>query len=246
MNLRLVNSSILAKLKSEIPANLDYYKGDAEFVSSMFEQEKWSIPTRIYTLQEMKLQEPSGSQKYDLANTKIVYEALKHMTPLQASDERLWVYLSHVTFWKYMRSRWGLTDNNDNPAGYVGEHYFVAGSRGRALLRNGISRLWWYGYLTYDNSRDNKYELTELLLSKLDITQQLLERSFSRSRKVSTAVLSSILELDDTNREKAVKRQTFRNLMIYINYRGGVSVLDAMSEEDIRSMIIEAYDRLLA
>jgi hypothetical protein len=52
--------------------------------------------------------------------------------------------------------------------------------------------------------------------------------------------------MDDNKREKAVKRQTFMDLMKLINFRDGVSVLDAMSEDDIRNMIKETYDRLLA
>jgi hypothetical protein len=45
-----------------------------------------------------------------------------------------------------------------------------------ALLRNGAARLWWSAHLSYDPDRENQYELTAVLLARLDTAKNLLER----------------------------------------------------------------------
>lgn len=60
-------------------------------------------------------------------------------------------------------------------ARFIEARYFVAQNEGRALLRNGIARLWWVAHLSHDATRNNPYELTAALLYTLDITQQILE-----------------------------------------------------------------------
>ena len=92
-----------------------------------------------------------------------MHRAFPTLTREQASDPRLWVRLTHVEGWKYMRRRWNVAPkirDEKNPVGYVLEHYFVASSSpSRALTRNGMARLWWYAHLTHDPARKDPYEL---------------------------------------------------------------------------------------
>ena len=46
-----------------------------------------------------------SSGEIDLLNCKIVYENLSFLTESQASDERLWVGLTHGVFYDYMRKQ---------------------------------------------------------------------------------------------------------------------------------------------
>lgn len=45
--------------------------------------------------------------------------------------------------------------------------YFVSKTESRALLRNGVARLWWSARLSYVPGRDNPYELTSVLFTYL-------------------------------------------------------------------------------
>ncbi|WP_367869913.1 DUF6339 family protein [Paenibacillus larvae] len=40
--------------------------------------------------------------------------------------------------------------DKDKPEEAIKERYFLMANRDRALIRNGIARLWWYGYVSYD------------------------------------------------------------------------------------------------
>lgn len=96
------------------------------------------------------------------------HRALRHLTPLQARDPRIWTRLAHMEFWPYMRLRWPVEkhmSNRNSAARFVESRYFVEQSPSRALLRNGVARLWWTAQLSHDPDRDNPHELTTVLHS---------------------------------------------------------------------------------
>jgi len=169
--------------------------------------------------------------------------------PLQARDPRLWTRLSHVEFWPYMRSRWPVEKRHraeDEAVRYIRAHYFVAQSQSRALLRNGIARLWWTAHVSHDPDRQNPYELTSVLLSSLDITQQLLERGMGRANNVTKAFLELLLRNQGTlltggNRN----RVRIRRLAKHLNMYGGVSILDCHSQSEIMALLETELARIL-
>ncbi|MDI3540742.1 MAG: hypothetical protein PWP66_280 [Thermosediminibacterales bacterium] len=239
MNLRCIREAYTAQLKTNISGNLKFYQQDEPWLSNYFEQDNWFLDTNI-SIENVELLEPEGPHKYDLENTRLLFDALKHLKVSQAIDERLWVYLTHETFWKYMRVRWAVGNQKD-PVRFIRERYFFMPDKGRALIRNGISRLWWYGYITYDDNRADPYELTKTLLCKQDIAQQLLERNFSRSIKITKAVLSVLTELEKINKPLP-DREQFRDLMKYINLLGGISVLDALDQSELEKIVIKKLE----
>ena len=174
---------------------------------------------------------PDSESSYDLVNSKRVFLALKELTPVQAADERLWAYLAHTVGWRYMRTRWDVDKfrgGAEKRRQYIRDRYFFMPNRDRALVRNGIARLWTYAYVTYDENRADPFELTAVLLQKLDIAQQLLERSFSRVPHLPRAVMEVVRtypqdELDLTD------RGAFRDIVRHINRVGGVTILDLLN-----------------
>ncbi|HYC60717.1 MAG TPA: DUF6339 family protein [Thermoanaerobaculia bacterium] len=105
---------------------------------------------------------PEGTDLKDIENAMRLHRALPHLTPLQARDPRLWTRLAHVDLWTYMRDRWPVerfADDADKRIRFVEGRYFVARSESRALLRNGIARLWWTARLSYDGNRQNRTNL---------------------------------------------------------------------------------------
>ena len=95
--------------------------------------------------------------KDEFESAKAVYKALIKLTPIQASDPRLWAYLTHVDLYEYMTQRWrdfitGETSKSD----YIIDHWFVKTPSQQCLMRNAISGLWWTAYLSYDGSRTDR------------------------------------------------------------------------------------------
>lgn len=237
---RLLGTAQLETLRVNIAGNAKQYALPASWLAGYFQGNDWSLSSSLELPDELSLQVPTDeSLLLDLENTRILYSALKHLTPTQASDERLWAYLTHVTFWPYMRARWGVEKYLENPrlADVVQERYFFMSDRPRALIRNGIARLWWYGYTTYDDTRDDPFELTAVLLKNLDVAQSVLERAFSRNRTVAHAVLSVLRKLEQDG-TPFYDRAKVRELAKFLVQLGGVTIIDALGRPEIEQIVL--------
>src|SRR5258707_284438 len=144
-----LRDSQLERLRQNIRPNAARYSAGEPWLADYFGSDVWSLQSRIDMPEGVELKLPaSKTELFDLENTKALYSALRHLTPMQAADERLWVHMSHVAYWDYMRKRWGVEQYAGKPrfGEIVQERYFFMPDRPRALIRNGIARLWWYGY----------------------------------------------------------------------------------------------------
>ena len=117
-------------------------------------------------------------------------------------------------------------------------------NQSRALLRNGIARLWWCAKLTYDGARDNPYELTGVLFESLDITQTILEQSLGRIPNVLTGFLEFLFHHKDLLSGGNANRERIRKLAKYLNLYGGVSLLDSLSKPRITELLETEYERI--
>jgi hypothetical protein len=235
--LRFLKLSSLDRLRSNIAANQMRYAQAESFLNDYFAGTSWYVESSILMPDEIELHMPeSKTEHLDLENTRIIYSALKHLTPLQASDQRLWAYFTHVSHWHYMRKRWPVDQYvaKDRPSerykDYMNQRYLYMADRSRSLLRNGMARLWWYGYCTYDEKRSNPFELTGALLKKLDVAQNFAENAFGRNVDVIKTLLEVVLE------HEFYERNPVRDLARYINSIGGVTIIDAIPRADLREL----------
>ena len=204
----------------------------------------------IREIERRKREMPDGSHGVWLTRRNAIHKLLSQLTPLQARDPRLWTRLAHVDCWQYMRKRWPLErfgTNAEKGSRFITSRYFIAQDDSRALLRNGMARLWWTAHMSHDPSRNNPYELTSVLLYTLDITQQILERNMGRSPVILTGFLEFLLQNKtqlltggDRNRDR------IRKLAKGLNLYGGVCLLDSLSQMDILKILGTEFQRILA
>ncbi|WP_090799695.1 DUF6339 family protein [Paenibacillus sp. GP183] len=238
----------MLRIRKNVPVYFQQqkYQSDEPWID-----ESWAIPSNIVAPEIVFLKhslrvEGKRAIHFDLENVKTLYAALKHLSPAEASNERLWSYLTHSTFWKYMHSRWPIeaTDEEElpdgeetkkkNPLNRVETRYFLSGQK--APVRNGLARLWWFGYTTYDEALDNPWELTENLLHNSDLTLNLVERNFSRNLEFTKAILSTLADIKK-NSPDFYNRDRFRELMKYFNFAGGMSLVDLINLSDVRDTV---------
>lgn len=191
----------------------------------------------------------------DVDNAIKVYEYLRNLDKTQASDRRLWVYLSHVTFRKYTLGRWGIkatpeevnvnADAKRKAISYIAEHWFLSGSS-RSLRRHSIARLWWAAYLTVAPwekdpeyfaglDQSDRYVYTKVLFSTQDIYQQTLERNLGRFPKLLIAILEYLRQ----NPDVAQSREAIRSIMKELNLVLGYRKLSALSLDELYKVIAE-------
>lgn len=234
MRIYYLKDSALTELRHAIVANVGRYVSDEPWLGNVFGDRKYLAEARLEIDAWPELKVPSGNELYELENTIAIHSALRHLTPSQASDERLWTWLAHGPFWPYMRARWSV-EGQTNPARYILEHYFVADAR--SLVRHGLARLWWFGNATVVPGVERPYELTAALLKTTDARQSLMERQFWRNRRILTTLLQRIRYWEGQGLDFYAPRERFRRLCKSLNLYGGTLLLDAVDDTGVNMLV---------
>ncbi len=247
-NLRYFTSQMVEDLRRAIDRNLDWYYAPSgppplSGVAGGVRESNIQAPALAARLQ-LDAEKPSAT---DAVNALAVYEALADLTPHQASMERLWVWLCHHDCPQYVAARWLAERSQDGRAAAkkVRNHFFATGNR--ALVRdNGVSRLWWLGKIANETAPDDPARFLEILFVKQDVRSALIERpTVSMNRDVLRTIYRVMREHWRGDR-KLFERDAFRTWMIALNRRGGVVLLDAMSQDDLYRLVREEADASLA
>ncbi len=225
-----------------------YAEKSNSWVKDFFGDREYCKESRIEShLPELK------AENDEYTNVIAFYDVFKdRLNPKQASNPYLWSYLTHCEYWDYTNARWAKEGMSVDT---IKQRYFcsfltnnIEGNR-VGFLRNAVARLWWMGYLSYqENRHGNPYELTKLLTSHSDISSSVLERNFSMNRNVTVGILDAILEInnDPSLADVGVSHKTgkyeWRELCKYINRYGAVTLLDSMTSDDIKEI---SYNFLL-
>lgn len=169
--------------------------------------------------------------KSDVENSILFYNSIE-LNETQASDKRLWTYLTHVKFWEYMNKRWPI-NKDESSIGRIKDRYFLNNANIESLSRNGISRLWWYSHLTIDKSRRDNFELTKILLSRQEIAVGILERRLGSINSVRKGLLEHLRDnpMIMNNEDKT------RELIKYLNLAGGVKNLSMLKLGEVRDIL---------
>ncbi len=170
----------------------------------------------------------------DLNNIKSFYIEYKDkITPLQASDPLLWSALCHITFKDYILKRWKKADDTVS----IDKRFFATEGRSSLLYYNAISRLWWSGYLTYDEERKNSnpWHLTEILFSAQQIQKDLFDQPFSMNRTIVKGLLSALKRIQE-ERGNACTTIFRKCCDSYLNHYGVVSILDTLSSKEVEDI----------
>ncbi len=247
-NLTIFKERYVSELTVKLGENILKYSSPTPWIESAFDSAR-DLNTSLKTNGAWALKLPDQTSKYDLENAIKVYETLPRLTKLQARDPRLWTRLCHVECWEYMQHRWGVADISETATkeNKIISRYFISQNQSRALMRNGLARLWWLCEATHDDTKDNPYELTAILLSTLDITQSIMERAFGRSKQVTLTLLDFIKDnrkslIDEGNKS----RHRVRALARFINAQGGATMIDSIPVMSLKSLLSKELESILS
>lgn len=234
----IFKTKYVQKLKTEL--NEEFYKSN-EFVYD--KKQVYVLPNIDQTEGLVEKLDINDDCKTAIA----IYEAFENLEPIQASDERLWVYLAHVNLYPYMVKRWNAVQNGTakDAKGYILEHWFLKTSAQTSLLRNWLSGLWWGVYLSVDESRSDKYELTKLFFRQLDfVTRTMGAEKFGRHREAVIGILEFIKENDELFKTKFEPKTRF--IARHINFIGGVKPISYYDRHFFKSELEKVSDSISA
>lgn len=237
-SLKYIPEKYYNDLEGKILENLSFYEGEENSSALLSEHLR-----NICRDSGIKIDFPEllNEQSSDAENAKRIYEALKNLSIINATDKRLWAYLTHVQYYEYLKNRWKIVSREEgdtkNNKDTIKDRYFLAGESSRALCRNAIARLWWGAHLTYDAENENPYEFTEMLFSNQNIQASLLERNFGRNKNLLKILLSYLKE-----RTEVCKSDNIKILGKLINNLGGIRVLDTLDKNYIYTYLDKNFN----
>lgn len=201
-----------------------------------FPDEAWFFESNL-TYEAVTL---NSAIEYDIENAIALHESLP-LTRVQAVDERLWAYLSTVEYWNYTKKRWPLQFNiapdSSLRTRILTRHLLKTdATNDRPFLRNSLSRLWWVVEMTKDIEREDKYELTKVIMSNTDLYQQIMERSFFRHEEVIKGILELLAEM---GKDVYLKNRYYRNILKEVNVMSGIVLLDFLSKDDLKKYVLQ-------
>ncbi|MBW7452864.1 DUF6339 family protein [Paenibacillus sepulcri] len=235
-----IKETALSQLKHNLLHNAEWYQKDKPWLSEYFGHDSWAAPSRVPLREDINLKMPvSSRQNFDVENATHIYTALQDLTPAQAVEEGFWAYLTHFTCWQYMKERWP-PERTIFRAKDPYDRFFI---KNKPETRNGIARLWWFGYLTYDENRKDRFELTKYLVSRQDLAHNVLERSLSWNPNVTRGIINVIAEME--RKGKPINnRKIYRPLLQHLNNIGGVTLLDTLDTGEIEKILVKRIKQI--
>ncbi len=244
MKINFLQEAALQTLKGNITANKDHYKeADNSWVKDLFKDEPCFSEFK-YEVEDFELYtDEEKPERTDFENIKRLYSNLSFLTETQATDERLWAGLAHDKFWTYMQYRWPV-HNQDDIEKSVKRWYFFGESRRRSLTFHGLAKLWWIGKYTYDERREDPFEITAYICRDLaTFSMYLFSSNLMSSQPVRMGIFTAILDMEKAGHP--IRRNAFNEIIKYFNILGGTSILDLFTEEEIYDKAMRQFKKML-
>ncbi len=244
MNLEFLSREAADKLAREVQNNLPAYRSGK--TNSLIDSRDCRV-SRLEVPEPPDLVNGDGEVKNDAEASKLIFQWLSTLTPVQASDERLWLLLTHRYFETYVHKRWAQKrfETATQPERVVLDRWFFRGRGLRTCVHNAVSRLWWFGYLTCDRNRPNPFELTDVLLLLQDIQTAFLERTLGPCRPVLKIVLEILKTHQKTLSETPSSGDIIQEWAKEIRLYGGAYLLDEVPEKRLRFVFERALKNRL-
>ena len=178
----------------------------------------------------------------DFKSAVAIYEGYEQISPLLASYETFWAYLTHVDLFSYVQKRWPKVKEKGCSSDYIIDHWFI-GANG--LLRNGVASMWWSVYNTVDNERENKYELTEILFKNFTLRVVTLgSYQLIRHREAMIGILTFLKDNPEITDNAFEYRGRF--ISKYFNRLGAVKQLAYMKRDFFYEICTAMKDKIMS
>ncbi|ARP43135.1 MULTISPECIES: DUF6339 family protein [Geobacillus] len=237
MRLKFISDEALMDLRGNYDSYKEhYYNEDHEWFDNYFKEEGKVLESNI------QFEVPVLNMETDYAisdkeNVKVIYEALKHLTVNQATQEKLWAGLAHLQLreFAFYRLKKDLESKNDKR---INTALFFKNGNKRSLFVHILARLWWVGYMTYDESnKQDPYWLTNFFCSKDFSARSVIffSSNFTSNRTITKGILKCLVGFEENGIE--IKRDHFVQANKYLNIVGGAMILDMLTEEEVKEMV---------
>ena len=174
------------------------------------------------------------------------YRSFDGMNPRQATDERLWAWMTHFRLHAYGLERWRRLANV-NMKNYVRAHWFSSGSADAFWRHNTASRTWWMAHTALKAAQGaaGSFSAADALRAFADTASFYhipMYYNFTRDPMILGEVVRAILnEAEGINAEKGTYA-----LLRRLNLMGGTQLLPLLPREQFRERIVDDVERIMS
>lgn len=180
-------------------------------------------------------------EKDDLKSAIELFEAYQELTPLAASKNDIWTYLTHVDLFAYMQKRFPEVKKGIADTKFIRERWFRSS---KGAIRSTLAGLWWAVYCSVDNTRKDKYELTRILFRNDAIrTHYFGPSTIFRHREAVIGILEFLVENPDISSVHFNSRCIY--IAQYFNRLGAVKQLAYMDRQFFKEELMKKKPVLL-
>lgn len=219
--LKVFKDQYLLNLESQIDKNIDaYINADEQF----FIGNEGGILTSSFEIPDTKpILQPN--LKNEAENAINIYEYLPIDNTI-ASDPRIWAYLAHTQFCKYVIGRWNINSKDDSEK--IHQRFFLNGNA-RSLRRHAIARLWWAAKLTVEPwktseklsllKKNDKYYYTRVLMRDESLASDIVERPQLSSSPILFIGILEFLDKHPKYNGRSFYREFLKEIILTLGYR---------------------------
>lgn len=179
----------------------------------------------------------------DLHNSRVLYRSLVYrdsdgneyaLSPLQASDKRVWNFLAHHEhFWNYVYNRWGA---NPKTSRFILRNISITN-----LTHHALSRLWWYAEICYDKeNRTDPLALLDVLCTNADVLYSLSEKLWFANRKVAHSILRFLSKPEN---KKLLRGDTITEVSKVFTTETGIRDLPMLNSKELERLFATLFER---
>ncbi len=246
-NLKYFDETVYGNLFADIKNNIDFYASSDVELKDLLPNIPYygestisaNLPSELDFKNDMNTDEKNKS---DIVNTRFIYEALKTLSPLVATNGYLWSYLCHTKYKKYVIARWIKNpedeDKHEGTVKTIQKRFFCSSNKKDIMRMNAISRLWWAGFLTYDKNHSDPYHLTQILFTGQQICADILDTPFCGNKTIITGILLAIEQYKGEVTEN-INSELVRKCIKYFRRYAAVTNVDFLSETEIQNIIFK-------
>ena len=244
MKLQYLSNEMVESLHSDFVFFKDHYMDeDNKWFNEYFVSKNALLDSSLEFVDfkdELNYNSDDPKQNYD--NIKLIYESLK-LTPSRASQERIWACLTHGYLFDFVKTiRIDAIKSGEEQK--IKNVFLLTNGKRRGLFINSLAKLWWTGYLTYDEeNKEDPYQLTRMFSMDggyISLIMLISSYNFISNKKIFLGVLDAINKLK--NRGITIKREVYIYALRYLNGISGVLLLDVIDREEIAKKV---YDSLI-
>lgn len=241
------NQLKLLKLESYIELIKKLKNRQSNFITDLIQgdYDHFFSEDKLHSLNEISLPVYKPIKKNYLSDHEFAisfYEALSNLTRFQATDKRLWSYLTMYTY-RTECFKFGSYDTTKNQSeSKIRGDFFYEGRGNQTAARNLLSKIYWAVKQTVDDESNDKYYYTKLLIrdnnSQLffDLTQRskifnrkellfgyllfMEDKTINDSRFVSKFLQNHLYNFDLTSLDRLQIQDLLQSFYIDLNEIG--------------------------